>query len=440
MQPLYKLGLREAAQRIREGGLSSAELMRACLARCGQLEPAIQAWQHLDAERAMDLAEAADAARRAGKAGGPLHGVPVAVKDIIDVAGMPTTMGSPIYAANIAGESARVVARLEQAGALVPGKTVTSEFAYYTPGKTRNPWNTAHTPGGSSMGSAAAVAAHMIPAALGTQTNGSVIRPAAFCGVVGFKPSYGAIATHGMLAFSGTLDTVGVFARSVADAVQLAAVIADPDRVRGAEIRVLSAPPRLIAVRSPVWHLAEPSQQAMFGQNIAALRAAGALVDEIELPAAFADAHNAQRVIMAYEGAQNLGPVQRRHRGEMSARLNAFLDEGAAIGAASHRAALEMRGHLQEEFARFVTGHDAVITPPAPGEAPADLTQTGSPTFCTIWTLLGVPAVSVPAGLGPRQLPLGLQVVGAFQADHKTLAAAAWCEAQLSFQSVNGER
>ena len=435
---LHRLGLREAAQRIREGSLSSAELMRACLARCAQLEPVIQAWQHLDAERAMDLAEAADAARRAGKASGPLHGVPVAVKDIIDVAGMPTTMGSPIYAANIAGESARVVARLEQAGALVPGKTVTSEFAYYTPGKTRNPWNTAHTPGGSSMGSAAAVAAHMIPAALGTQTNGSVIRPAAFCGVVGFKPSYGAIATHGMLAFSGTLDTVGVLARSVADAAQLAAVIADPDRVLGAEIRVLSALPRLIAVRSPVWHLAEPSQQAMFGQNIAVLRAAGALVDEIELPGRFADAHNAQRVIMAYEGAQNLGPVQRRHRSELSARLNAFLDEGAAIDAASHRAALEMRGRLQEEFARFVTGHDAVITPPAPGEAPADLTQTGNPTFCTIWTLLGVPAVSIPAGLGPRQLPFGLQVVGASQADDKTLAVAAWVEQQLAFGGLNG--
>ena len=241
-----------------------------------------------------------------------------------------------------------------------------------------------------------------------------------------------------MLAFSGTLDTVGVLARSVADAAQLAAVIADPDRVLGAEIRVLSALPRLIAVHSPVWHLAEPSQQAMFGQNIAVLRAAGALVDEIELPGRFADAHNAQRVIMAYEGAQNLGPVQRRHRSELSARLNAFLDEGAAIDAASHRAALEMRGRLQEEFARFVTGHDAVITPPAPGEAPADLTQTGNPTFCTIWTLLGVPAVSIPAGLGPRQLPFGLQVVGASQADDKTLAVAAWVEQQLAFGGLNG--
>ena len=250
MQPLYQLGLREAAQRMHEGSLSSAELMRACLARAAQVEPAIQAWQYLDAERAMELAEAADAARRSGKARGPLHGVPVAVKDIIDVAGMPTTMGSPIYANNVAGESARVVARLEHAGGLIPGKAVTSEFAYYTPGKTRNPWNTAHTPGGSSMGSAAAVAAHMIPVALGTQTNGSVIRPAAFCGVIGFKPSYGAIPTHGMLTFSATLDTVGVLARTVADAAQLAAAIAEPDRRLRADVGVLATPPRLIDRKS----------------------------------------------------------------------------------------------------------------------------------------------------------------------------------------------
>ncbi len=440
MQPFYKLGLREAVTRIRDGGLTCVELTRACLARCYELEPKVQAWQHLDAERAMELAEAADAARRGRKAIGPLHGVPLAIKDIIDVAGMPTTMGSPIYAENVARESAGCVAKLEQAGAIIFGKTVTTEFAYYTPGKTRNPWNPAHTPGGSSSGSAAAVACGMVAGALGTQTNGSVIRPAAFCGIVGFKPSYGAIATHGMLTFSATLDTVGVLARSVADAAQLGAVIAGPDRAPSAEIRVPSAPPRLIAVRSPVWHLAEPKQQTIFGQGIAMLRAAGAVVDEIELPALFGDAHDAQRVIMAYEGAKNLGRVQRRHRSEMSDRLNVFLDDGAAIAPASHRAALEMRGRLQEEFGRFVAGYDAIITPPAPGEAPADLTQTGNPTFCTIWTLLGAPAVTLPVALGPRGLPLGLQLVGAYGQDDRTLAAAAWCEARLPFQSLIGER
>ena len=199
---------------MREGSLTAARLMRACLARCVEFEPKVLAWQHIDYERAMVLAEAADAARASGKPSGPLHGVPLAIKDIIDVAGMPTTMGSPIYAGNIAGETAQCVQKLEQAGAIIVGKTVATEFAYYTPGKTRNPWNAAHTPGGSSSGSAAAVACGMVPGALGTQTNGSVIRPAAFCGVVGFKPSYGMVSNHGTLDPWPTLDHTGVLVRS----------------------------------------------------------------------------------------------------------------------------------------------------------------------------------------------------------------------------------
>ncbi len=209
---LHTLTLREAAKRMREGTLSAAELTRACLTRCSRLEPRIEAWEHLPAERAIERAEALDQARARGTALPPLHGIPLGIKDIIHVAGMPTTMGSPIHAGQFARETAPVVQALETAGAVILGKTVTTEFAYYTPRKTRNPWNPAHTPGGSSMGSAAAVAAGMVCAALGTQTNGSVIRPAAFCGVVGFKPGHGAIDTRGMLAFAPTLDTVGIFA------------------------------------------------------------------------------------------------------------------------------------------------------------------------------------------------------------------------------------
>ena len=212
---LHTLSLRDAAQRIRDGELTSAELTRACLTRCSRLEARIQAWEHLAAGRAMDQAEERDAALKAGGAVGPLHGVPLGIKDIIDVAGMPTTMGSPVYAGHTAGASAAVVHALEAAGAVILGKTVTTEFAYYTPNKTRNPWNPEHTPGGSSMGSAAAVAAGMACGALGTQTNGSVIRPAAFCGVVGFKPSLGASPVDRILVFAPTFDTVGVFTRSV---------------------------------------------------------------------------------------------------------------------------------------------------------------------------------------------------------------------------------
>ena len=439
MQKLYRFDLREAVTRMREGSLTAAALMRACLARCVEFEPKILAWQHIDHERAMALAEAADAARAGGKASGTLHGVPLGIKDIIDVAGMPTTMGSPIYAGNIARETARCVQKLEQAGAIIIGKTVATEFAYYTPGKTRNPWNAAHTPGGSSSGSAAAVACGMVPGALGTQTNGSVIRPAAFCGVVGFKPSYGAVSNHGTLDPWPTLDHTGVLVRSVADAAWLASIIAEPASPLAAEITPLPAAPHVAAVRTPVWHLAEPAQRQMFASNVSTLRAAGAQVEEIELPASFADAHQTLRTIMAYEGAQFFRDLQQRSRGRIGPELNALLDDGAAITEASYRAALDARSSLQREFAQFMSGIDAVISPPAPGEAPATLTQTGNPAFCSIWSLLGVPAVSIPVGLGPHGLPLGLQVAGAFRADDATLAAAAWCEARLPFRSAVSE-
>ena len=430
----HQLGLREAVARIREGRLTASELTRACLTRCSRLEPRVLAWEHLAAERAMERAEALDALR--GKSAGPLHGIPLGIKDIVDVAGMPTTMGSPVYAGRIARDSARVAQRLEQAGAVVLGKTVTTEFAYYTPGKTRNPWDPAHTPGGSSSGSAAAVAAGMVPGALGSQTNGSVIRPAAFCGVVGFKPSHGAIPTEGVLAFAETLDTIGVFGRSVADAACTAAVCVESGHAIDADVKAPGGPPRLAAVRSPVWGAAEAAQQEMFVRNITALRQAGARVEEVELPPAFKQAHAVQRAIMAGEAARNLGTLQRWHRDQLSARLNAFLDEGAGINDARRRESLDSRTHLQREYSQFLLGFDAVITPPATGEAPATLEVTGDPTFCTIWTLLGVPAVSIPVGLGPRGLPLGLQVVGAFEKDDALLSVAAWCERVFPFAGL----
>jgi Asp-tRNA(Asn)/Glu-tRNA(Gln) amidotransferase A subunit family amidase len=422
------LSLREAAQRIRAGELTAAELTRACLTRCSRLEPRVEAWEHLAAGPAMERAEELDAARSAGKALGPLHGIPLGIKDIIDVAGMPTTMGSPIHAGSIARETAPMVRTLEAAGAVILGKTVTTEFAYYTPNKTKNPWNPAHTPGGSSMGSAAAVAAGMACGALGTQTNGSVIRPAAYCGVVGLKPSLDSVPLEGVLAFATTFDTVGVFTRSVADAAWLAAALTAPGRRFAAEPAALPRPPRLAVVHSPVWDAAEAPQKDILAANVEALRCAGATVGVAELPSDFGLAHGAHRCIMAHEGARNLGPLQRRHRSQISARLNALLDEGAAIGEARYREAVETRERLRREFEDFMRDFDAVITPPAPGEAPATLAETGSPAFCTLWTLLGVPAITIPAGLGPRGMPLGLQIVAARDRDDGLLTVAAWCE------------
>ena len=441
MKNLHTLNLCELTQAIRSGDITCADYTRACLTRIAQMEPQVQAWAWLAPERAMACAEQADVQRvaglLAGKPLGLLHGIPVGIKDIFNTAGIPTAMGSPVFAGNIPGESAEAVSRLEGAGAFVMGKTVTAEFAFLTPGKTRNPWNPAHTPGGSSSGSAAAVAAGFVPAAIGTQTNGSVIRPAAFCGVVGFKPSQGLISNRGIWSFSPSLDQVGIFTRSVADAALLAAQLVENPHDLAAAIVPLNTAPRLAAVRSPVWHLATEAQQRRFAGNIAALSKAGALIEEIELPAAFGDAHRAVRTIMLFEAAhgQGFGELRSKHREALSPLLNDFLDQGEQVSETAYHAALALRGRLKEELNSFMQRFDAIITPPATGEAPRDLSSTGDASFCTIWSLTGAPAITIPAGLGPQGLPLGLQIVGAHLDDNRTLAVAQWCERLLESKS-----
>jgi Asp-tRNA(Asn)/Glu-tRNA(Gln) amidotransferase A subunit family amidase len=272
---IYTLVLCEAACAIRRGELGSEQLTRVLLGRIERRESNVQAFEWIDPQRALDLARRADRQFKSGDKPGVLHGIPLGIKDIIATRGIPTAMGSPIYAGHVPAQSAALVRRAEDAGAFVLGKTVTTEFAYFTPGKTRNPWNPAHTPGGSSSGSAAAVAMGFLPGAVGTQTNGSMIRPAAFCGVVGFKPTAGFIALTGVHPFSPSLDQPGVFTRSVADAACLAAAIAEPEAGLGVDVPVLE-PPRLAAVRSPVWHLAESYAQEHFLKMVARLRLVGA--------------------------------------------------------------------------------------------------------------------------------------------------------------------
>lgn len=435
--------LRATLAAFARGATTSLDYTRACLTRIERCEPRVAAWAYLEPARAETCARAADA-RRAEGAAAPLLGIPIGVKDIMHVRGLPTGMGSAACDGFVPAESATLVQRLEAAGACVLGKTVTAEFAYYTPGKTRNPWNPAHTPGGSSSGSAAAVAARMVPAALGTQTNGSVIRPAAFCGVVGYKPSAGAIPRHGVLEFSRTLDQVGVFARSVEDAALVAATLMGPeaDAAQAPDaatstldpaLPALVRPPRLVAVRSPVWPLAEAAQQRQFETDIGRLRAAGAGVEERELPSDFERGHGMLRTIMVYEGARALQDIQRDHRAKLSAALNRLIDDGLALGESEYRAALDGRRQLQAALAGFLRQVDAIITPPACGEAPATLDHTGDPAFCTLWTLCGVPALAIPCGIGPRGLPLGLQIVGAFRDDARTLAVAQWCAGRFRF-------
>jgi amidase len=320
---------------------------------------------------------------------------------------------------------------------------VTTEFAFMHPRETRNPWHTGHTPGGSSSGSAAAVAAGCVPAALATQTNGSVIRPAAFCGIVGFKPGLAVFPVQGVLSYAPTLDQAGCYARSVAGVALVARVLADPGAgldpalsVAGRWHARADRAPRLAAVRTPVWPRASATMQAAFERVQSLLGAAGAQVAPVELPARFAQAHDVHRVIMGHEAVRYFTSVQAAHRDLISDWLNEYLDQAASIGEAAYREALAERGRLREDFARFMADFDAVVTPPATGEAPEGIDTSGDPVFCSIWTLLGTPAITLPVGLGPGGLPLGLQLVGAERDDASLLAVAAWCEARFGFAGL----
>jgi Asp-tRNA(Asn)/Glu-tRNA(Gln) amidotransferase A subunit family amidase len=441
--PLYRMGLAEAAQAIRRGNLSSEDLTHGLLERIASHEHTVQAFQWIDPARALDLARQADRRVGSGEALGPVHGIPVGIKDIVETRGIPTGMGSPIFDGYVPAGSATLVRQMEAAGAFVLGKTVTTEFAFFFPGKTRNPWNPKHTPGGSSSGSAAAVAMGFLSGAVGTQTNGSVIRPAAFCGVVGYKPTAGSISLDGVHPFSRSLDQAGVFARSVPDAALLAAVLVgkgndDPAKETQHagiphEVVPLSRPPRLAVVRSPVWRQADAHAQEHFLNMAARLRAAGAEVQEQELPPSFGEAHPLHRTVYYGEGARVFAELQRRERQRLSPRLNGAIDEGMVITDSALARALERQSQLTQELDAFLHSFDGVITPPTPGEAPKDLTQTGDPTFCTIWSLCGVPAVTIPAGQGPAGLPLGLQVVGSRSSDSRVLSVALWCDEQIGW-------
>lgn len=440
MSELFRHGLREAVRGVQAGHFSSEDYTRSCLARIERHESTVQAWAWFDAARALDQARAADRMPRDDARS--LRGMPFGVKDVIDTAGLPTEMGSTVFRGRVPQDSAAVINRLEAAGGYVLGKTVTAEMAFYSPGKTRNPWNPAHTPGGSSSGSAAAVAAGFVPAALGTQTNGSVIRPAAFCGVVGFKPSSGLLSRAGVQLFSQTLDHVGVFARSVQDVALMTNCLAcfdarDPSGVGTQrtiqDIPPLKAPPRLAFVRTPVWLSAQPHQRDNLLESASRFASADAIVEEVALPLAFQEAHVLHHTIMFGEGARALRAAQTAHRSQLSDKLNALIDEGMAISDEEIAQALAQRLLLNQALRDVWNRYDAFITPPATGEAPATLDQTGDPAFCTIWTLTGLPAITLPSGLGRNGLPLGTQLIGAYMRDDKLLQVAQWCEEKLGW-------
>src|SRR5258706_2290173 len=439
---LYSLGLLDTVRAYREGRATVQDYVESCSARIVALELRIQAWEWFDPSRAMDEAEE--------RAGGiltdlPLFGIPVGVKDIIATRGIPTRMGSRIFANNVPTQSAWGVRRLEAPGGLVMGKTVTTEFAFRQPGKTRNPWNTAHTPGGSSSGSAAAVAAGFVPIAIGTQTLGSVIRPAAFCGVVGYKPSLGAISRTGIHPFSATLDTVGVFARSVADAAWFGACLMGPDprdeatvtrgpaKLLHVPLEPLAAPPKLAVVRTQKWPLATEAQKSHFDACVARLQGAGAAIREVNLPRLFDDAWETVMIIMSRDAVKSFASIESRHRIRLSPHLIELLDRGHRVTPEQYTRARAKR----DEYRRWLDGvferNDAIATIPAAGEAPEGLASTGDASFCSLWTQAGMPAVSIPSGFGPRRLPPAIQVARRYREDEHTLKVASWIESTLAF-------
>ena len=424
---LHTLTVREAAAAMARGSVTPRAVADAALARIAATDPLVHAWAHLDRDRVQRLADAAAQAPAA-----PLRGIGIGVKDIIDTADLPTEIGSPLHEGRRPARDAACVQRLHEAGAYVFGKTVTTAFAFVDPGATCNPWRPQHTPGGSSSGSAAAVAAAQVAAAIGTQTNGSVIRPAAYCGVVGFKPTVGLIDFGGAHVFSGTFDTLGTFTRTVDDAALVASALAPAGRLASVPTALTRAPHVAFLAAFP-WTSIEADAADALSAAAVRLRNAGAIVTPVGFPDAWRDAHRVHRSIMLYEGAQALGPLQAQHRTRLSAQTNAALDEGHAIAEADYRAALAARAQAVAYFTDWLAPYDAIVAPPSSGAAPATLMSTGDPGCCTLWSLVGFPAIALPIGRNAQNLPLGLQLATVRGRDDELLCAASWCEAQLGY-------
>ncbi len=437
---LTSLSAAQLAEAIRTGECTSQGAVAACLEVIAKREPGVEAWTFLDPAYAMQQAHRADVMRGTGQPTGPLHGVPVGIKDVIDTADMPTENGSPVFAGRRPMQDAAVVTRLREAGAVILGKTVTTEMAVYHPGKTRNPRNREHTPGGSSSGSAAAVGANMVPLALGTQTNGSVVRPASFCGVFGLKPSFGLISRSGVLTQSPPLDTPGVFARSLEDLALAADVLGafDPadiwmyPRSKGSHSDMVRTepplPPLVAFMKTPFWDRADHGTQEAFGELREAL---GGNCEEIELPPVFAASETWHRQIMYADLARHFGPIIESSGDALSARLRGMVEEGFGVTAVEYNRARDQAELLYGVLAEYLQRYVAIITPSAAGPAPRGIEATGDPIFCTPWTYLGVPAMSLPL-LEIDDMPVGVQLVGARRDDARLLRTARWLVRHLS--------
>jgi Asp-tRNA(Asn)/Glu-tRNA(Gln) amidotransferase A subunit family amidase len=442
---LERLTAARARQALEAGEITSEQLVSACLRRMTERDSEIRAWAHRNDELVLEAARLSDKRRARGDRMGPLAGIPVGVKDVIDTRDFPTELGSVVFKGRCPKDDAFVVSQLKAAGAIIIGKTVTTELAFFGPGPTRNPHDLERTPGGSSSGSAAAVADFHVPLALGTQTAGSIIRPASYCGVVGFKPTYGFASRAGVLKQSGPLDTIGGFARTVEDIALLVDSIggfdvADRDMVPGRKPPFHSTlmttefrqAPRVAVVRSPAWEQGDDAMKAAFEAFISDLKDV-IYVSEPYLPSMFADAVRLQRVMQFYDIAENYGPIADRNPNAVSDKLKEVISEGRTYTRAQYEHASAKREALYEMMRPVFVESNVIVTPAATGIAPLGLESTGSPVFNGLWTYLQMPTVSLPL-LSVQGMPVGVQLIGARGAKPCLLACSAWMTKEIEIR------
>ena len=439
MPELYELSVAEAAVQIREGTLSPVALVESLLARIDALDGDLKAWVTIDREGVLSAARQREAEVRGGGPLGPIHGVPVGLKDIFYTEGMLTACGSKVYADFVPTFDATSVARIKDAGGIILGKAVTTEFATSDPSPTRNPWNLEHTPGGSSSGSSAAVAARMVPVALGSQTGGSTCRPAAYNGIVGVKPTYGRISRYGVAPVSWSLDHVGILTRTVADAALMLSVLSgedvnDPGSLRQsvpdfpAEMARHDRPPRIGLVRQYYQDYATPEMWAHTESVANQLAEAGAEVEEIPLPDSFAFVHSFQRIVMNVECAAFHQANHRVRAADYGPRIRAGMEMGMIMPTTAYQKAQRLRRQFRTDMSEMVAKVDVVMTPAIPAPAPRDLDTTGDASFQVPWTAAGLPTVVVSTGLSELGMPMAVQFGGPWAQEGRVLGAAQWCE------------
>lgn len=442
MPELYRLSLGEMSKLIREKKISPMDLVTTHLQRIEALEPKIKAWITIDREKVLEQARQSEQIIKRRKRIGLLQGIPIGVKDIFYTVDLKTTGGSKIFKDFLPPYESTVVSKMKKEGAIILGKTATTEFAYADPAPTCNPWNLEHTPGGSSSGSAAAVASGMCPAALGSQTGGSILRPAAYCGVVGFKPTYGRISRHGVLALAWTLDHVGFLTRTVADAALMLKVLAgyDPNdqtcstRPVPDYQKFLRPPlerPKLGIIREFYQEKSEPEVWTDFEETVDKLRRAGAKIQDVKMPPSFALVHDAHRIIMRVEAAAFHEKNFLRHRDKYGPKLRELVETGFLISGVDYIQAQKIKNLFRKEMDELMAKYDSLLTPTTSSAAPRGISSTGDPWFQVPWSLSGLPTVALPTGLNKEGLPLSLQLVGPAFQEEKLLAAAYWCEKAL---------